>query len=125
MMLKARTAIPRRLENRPISELFLTDSRLNEPVEQFSNDTPCGKFQLNVLMAVAEFERGIIRERVMRSLPRQPAFRSAFTPAITSACEARSETAIHSCAICPPFPSQHVENCSRRREEADSRVKTA
>jgi len=29
-----------------------------------SNTNPAGKLQLNVLMAVAEFERGIIRERV-------------------------------------------------------------
>lgn len=29
-----------------------------------SDDSPCGKFQLQVLMAVAEFERSIIRERV-------------------------------------------------------------
>jgi DNA invertase Pin-like site-specific DNA recombinase len=29
-----------------------------------SKDSPCGKFQLAVLMAVADFERGIIRERV-------------------------------------------------------------
>jgi len=28
-----------------------------------SNTNPAGKLQLNVLMAVAEFERGIIRER--------------------------------------------------------------
>jgi DNA invertase Pin-like site-specific DNA recombinase len=33
-----------------------------------SNDSPCGKFQLTVLMAVAEFERGIIRERVNAGL---------------------------------------------------------
>jgi DNA invertase Pin-like site-specific DNA recombinase len=33
-----------------------------------SNDSPCGKFQLAVLMAVAEFERGIIRERVNSGL---------------------------------------------------------
>jgi DNA invertase Pin-like site-specific DNA recombinase len=29
-----------------------------------SADSPAGRLQLNVLMAVAEFERGIIRERV-------------------------------------------------------------
>jgi hypothetical protein len=29
-----------------------------------SNDNPAGRLQLGVLMAVAEFERGIIRERV-------------------------------------------------------------
>ncbi len=33
-----------------------------------SDDSPCGKFQLAVLMAVAEFERGIIRERVRSGL---------------------------------------------------------
>jgi DNA invertase Pin-like site-specific DNA recombinase len=33
-----------------------------------SNDSPCGKFQLAVLMAVAEFEREIIRERVNSGL---------------------------------------------------------
>ncbi|HEY9175188.1 MAG TPA: recombinase family protein [Verrucomicrobiae bacterium] len=33
-----------------------------------SEDSVCGKFQLNVLMAVAEFERGIIRERVNAGL---------------------------------------------------------
>jgi DNA invertase Pin-like site-specific DNA recombinase len=33
-----------------------------------SDDFPCGKFQLAVLMAVAEFERGIIRERVRAGL---------------------------------------------------------
>ncbi len=33
-----------------------------------SNTNPAGKLQLNVLMAVAEFERGIIRERVNAGL---------------------------------------------------------
>jgi DNA invertase Pin-like site-specific DNA recombinase len=33
-----------------------------------SESNPCGKFQLAVLMAVAEFERGIIRERVNAGL---------------------------------------------------------
>ena len=33
-----------------------------------SDDSPCGKFQLGVLMAVAEFERAIIRERVNSGL---------------------------------------------------------
>jgi DNA invertase Pin-like site-specific DNA recombinase len=33
-----------------------------------SKDSPCGKFQLAVPMAVAEFERGIIRERVTAGL---------------------------------------------------------
>ena len=33
-----------------------------------SESSPCGKFQLAVLMAVAEFERGIIRERVNAGL---------------------------------------------------------
>jgi DNA invertase Pin-like site-specific DNA recombinase len=33
-----------------------------------SNSNPAGKLQLNVLMAVAEFERGIIRERVNAGL---------------------------------------------------------
>jgi DNA invertase Pin-like site-specific DNA recombinase len=33
-----------------------------------SDSNPCGKFQLAVLMAVAEFERGIIRERVNAGL---------------------------------------------------------
>lgn len=33
-----------------------------------SNDSPAGKLQLNVLMAVAEFERGIIKERVNAGL---------------------------------------------------------
>jgi DNA invertase Pin-like site-specific DNA recombinase len=33
-----------------------------------SDDSPCGKFQLAVLIAVAEFERGIIRERVNAGL---------------------------------------------------------
>jgi hypothetical protein len=33
-----------------------------------SNDSPCGKFQPAVLMAVAKFERGIIRERVRSGL---------------------------------------------------------
>ena len=33
-----------------------------------SNDTPAGRLQLNVLGAVAEFERGIIRERVAAGL---------------------------------------------------------
>lgn len=33
-----------------------------------SNDSPAGTFQLNVLMAVAEFERGIIKERVNAGL---------------------------------------------------------
>jgi len=33
-----------------------------------SNDSPAGRLQLNVLMAVAEFERGIIRERVNAGL---------------------------------------------------------
>src|SRR5512136_924667 len=33
-----------------------------------SNDNPAGRLQLGVLMAVAEFERGIIRERVNAGL---------------------------------------------------------
>ena len=33
-----------------------------------SNTNPAGKLQLNVLMAAAEFERGIIRERVNAGL---------------------------------------------------------
>src|SRR5690349_3624511 len=33
-----------------------------------SNDNPAGRLQLAVLMAVAEFERGIIRERVNAGL---------------------------------------------------------
>jgi DNA invertase Pin-like site-specific DNA recombinase len=33
-----------------------------------SSDSPAGRLQLNVLMAVAEFERGIIRERVNAGL---------------------------------------------------------
>src|SRR5438132_8403662 len=33
-----------------------------------SDDNPAGKLQLGVLMAVAEFERGIIRERVNAGL---------------------------------------------------------
>ena len=33
-----------------------------------SDDNPCGKLQLGVLMAVAEFERGIIVERVKSGL---------------------------------------------------------
>ena len=33
-----------------------------------SNDSPAGRLQLNVLMAVAEFERGIIKERVNAGL---------------------------------------------------------
>ena len=33
-----------------------------------SNDNPAGRLQLNVLMAVAQFEREIIRERVMAGL---------------------------------------------------------
>jgi len=33
-----------------------------------SNDNPVGKLQLGVLMAVAEFERGLIRERTMAGL---------------------------------------------------------
>jgi DNA invertase Pin-like site-specific DNA recombinase len=33
-----------------------------------SDNNPCGKFQLGVLMAVAEFERAIIKERVNAGL---------------------------------------------------------
>ncbi len=33
-----------------------------------SSDSPAGRLQLNVLMAVAEFERGIIKERVNAGL---------------------------------------------------------
>jgi len=33
-----------------------------------STDSPAGRLQLNVLMAVAEFERGIIKERVNAGL---------------------------------------------------------
>jgi DNA invertase Pin-like site-specific DNA recombinase len=33
-----------------------------------SDDNPAGKLQLGVLMAIAEFERGIIRERVNAGL---------------------------------------------------------
>lgn len=33
-----------------------------------SDDNPCGKFQLDVLKAVAEFERNLIRERVNSGL---------------------------------------------------------
>ena len=33
-----------------------------------SSDKPAGRLQMGVLMAVAEFERGIIRERVRRQL---------------------------------------------------------
>ncbi len=45
-----------------------------------SNTNPAGKLQLNVLMAAAEFERGIIRERVNAGLKAAKAKRRKARP---------------------------------------------
>lgn len=41
--------------------------------------TPAGRFQMQILGVVAEFERGMIRERVMTGLARAKAQRMAAT----------------------------------------------
>src|SRR6058998_2325246 len=71
------STIPERYLGRSLTHLALIldeISRLKVPLIassqgiDTSEENPAGKLQLGVLMAVAEFERGIIRERVNAGL---------------------------------------------------------
>ncbi len=51
-----------------------------------SEENPAGKLQLGVLMAVAEFERGIIRERGVRAIARELKMPPSSVSKILSMC---------------------------------------